>query len=96
MIFVRIGTKLTYSYTKVTTQFNLHVLLPLITMRQLSCHFLNSISTDILETIYLSEDKSIPDSEIESCRMRNNSSLISSKSSFTPDNPPVLQSKYPI
>ena len=50
--FFRIGTKSSSSYLKATTQYNLHVLPPLIKMRQLSHNFINSISIDILETIY--------------------------------------------
>ena len=65
-------------------------------MSQLSHNFLNLISTDISETIYWSEE-SIHDSETERCRMHDNSSSIISKSaSLSSDNPPVLQSKYPI
>ena len=62
MTFIRIGTKSSSSYLKVTTQCN-HQLLPLlIQMRQLSHLFLNSISADILETINWSvnERVSIP------------------------------------
>ena len=79
--FIRIGTKSTSFYIKVTTQFNLYVLLPLIKMSSLSRSFLNSMSRDILETIYWSEDESIHDSEIERCNMHNNSSSNCSKSS---------------
>ena len=97
MIFVRIGTKSTSSYTKATTHFNLRVLPPLIKMYWLSYNFLNPISVDNLETIYCSEDKNEHDWEIERFRMRNNSTSICFKSSSTPpDNPPVLQSKYSI
>ena len=77
---------------KVTTQFNHRGLPPLIKIHQLSHNFLNSISTNILETIRWSEDESIHDSEI-----RNNPSSNCSKSSSTPpDNPHILQYKYPI
>ena len=78
MTFIRIGTKSPYSYTKVTIESYLRVLFPLIKMRRLSRNFSNSISTDILEMIYWSEDKSIHDSEIERCRIRSYSSSISS------------------
>ena len=92
---IRIGTKSISSYTKATTQFNLCILPSLIKMRRLSCNFLNSISIDILEMIYCSEDESMHDSEIERCRIHDNTSLIGSKSSSTPpDNPHVLQSKH--
>ena len=49
---IRIGTKSISYHIKATAQYNLHVLLLLIKMRQLSHNFLKSISTDILETIY--------------------------------------------
>ena len=48
MVFIRIGMKSISFYTKVTTQLNLHVLLSLLKMRQLSRNFLKSISIDIL------------------------------------------------
>ena len=97
MTIIRIGTKSASSYTKATTQFNLHVLPPSIKMRLLSRSFLNSISIDFLEMIYWSEDESIHDLEIERCNIHNNSSSNCSKSSSTPpDNPPILQSEYPI
>ena len=95
MTFIRIGTKSPYSYTKVTIESYLRVLFPLIKMKRLSRNFSNSISTDILEMIYWSEDKSIHGSEIERFRIRNNSSSNCSKSSsIPPDNQPILQSKY--
>ena len=47
MAFIRIGTKSSSSYLKVTTQYNHQVLPPLIKIRQLTHLFLNSISTDI-------------------------------------------------
>ena len=64
MTFIRIGTKSISYYIKATTQYNLHVLLLLIKMRQLSHKLLNSISTDILETIYWSKDDMVHDSEM--------------------------------
>ena len=51
VVFIRIRRKSTSSYTKATTQFNIHILSPLIKMRQLSRNFLNSISIDVLEKI---------------------------------------------
>ena len=64
-------------------------------MRQLSRNFLNLISTYVIETVHWSKDESMHDSEIERCRIYNNSSSIGSKSPSTPpDNPPDLQSKY--
>ena len=66
-------------------------------MRQSSHNFLNSISTYISDAIYWFEDESINDLEKERRRMNDKLLLISSKASFIPpDNPPVLQSKYPI
>ena len=47
MAFIRIGTKSSSSYLKVTTQYNHQDLPPLIKIRQLIHLFLNSISTDI-------------------------------------------------
>ena len=47
MAFIRIGTKSSSSYLKVTTQYNHQVLPPLIKIRQLTHLFLNSLSTDI-------------------------------------------------
>ena len=97
MTFIRIWTKSISSYMKVTTQFNHRGLPPLIKIHQLSHNFLKSISTNILETIRWSEDESIHDLEIERCNIHNNSSSNCSKSSSTPpDNPPILQSEYPI
>ena len=92
MISICIGTKSSSSYMKVTTQYNHHVIPPLIKIHQLRHNFLKSISIDILETIYYSEDESVHDSDI--C---NNSSSNCSKSSFAPpDSQPILQFKCPI
>ena len=44
MTYIRIGTKSSSSYLKATTQYNYHILPPIIKMRQLSHVFLNSIS----------------------------------------------------
>ena len=49
--FIRIGTKLSSSYLKATTQYNHQVLPPFIQRRLLRHLLLNSISADILETI---------------------------------------------
>ena len=54
MIFIYILSKSSSLYHRVTTQFNLHTLPLLIKMRHLSHNFVNSTSTDILETIYIS------------------------------------------
>ena len=45
MTFIRIGTKLSSSYLKATTQCNLHVLPPLIKIRQLSHIFKLNINS---------------------------------------------------
>ena len=62
MTFIRIGTKSISYYIKAAAQYNLHVLLLLIKMRQLSRIFLNSISVYILETInwYVNESVYVP------------------------------------
>ena len=85
MICIRIGTKSSFSYTKATTHLNHHILLPIIKMRQLSHNLLNSISTDVLETIYWYEDESVHDPEIY-----NNSSSNCSKSLSSLKQPPIL------
>ena len=59
MTYIRIGTKSSSSYLKVTTQYNHHILPPIIKMRQLSHVFLNSISADVLETINWSVNQSV-------------------------------------
>ena len=89
MTFIRIGTKSSSSYTKPTTQYNNQVLPPLINMRLLSNDFLISIPTDVIELINWSKMicKYIP------------SNFSKSSSTFTStlhDNPPILQSLYPI
>ena len=48
---IRIGTESSSSYIKVTKQFNLRVLPPLINMRQLSYNFIILISINILDAI---------------------------------------------
>ena len=50
--FIRIGNRSSSSYLKAITQYNHHILPPIIKIRPLSYVFLNSISEDILETIY--------------------------------------------
>ena len=98
MIFIRIGTKSSSSYTKPIKQYNNQVLPPLINMRLLSNNFLNSISTDVIESINRSENErvSIP----VSCKYipsNFSTSTSISTSTFTlHDNPPILQSLYPI
>ena len=92
MTFIRVRTRYTYSYIKGTTQFNHHILPPIIKMRQLSHYFLNWISTDILEKIYWSDDEIVSDPVI----CNNSSSTYSKSSSTSYDNPTILQSIYPI
>ena len=98
MTFIRIGTKSSSSYTKPTTQYNNQVLPPLINMRLLSNDFLTSIPTYVIESInwFENERESIPDS----CKyIPSNFSKSTSSSSSTStlhDNPPILQSFYPI
>ena len=58
-IFNRIGVKSSSSYTKASTQYNNQFLPPLINMRLLSNVFLNSISTDVIETINWSENERV-------------------------------------
>ena len=61
-------------------------------MRRLSHNFVKSISIDILETIYWSEDESVSDPVI----CKNSSSNCSKFSYMSHDNPPILKSIYPI
>ena len=64
-------------------------------MRQLSRVFLNSISIDVLETINWSVNESVCVPVILKNAFSNSSN--SSKSTSTSyDNPPILQSMYPI
>ena len=55
LIFIRIGTKSSLSYSKPATQYTHQILPPFIKMRQLTRLFLDSISIDILDTINWSE-----------------------------------------
>ena len=59
MTCIRIGTKSSSSYTKPTTQYNNQVLPPLINLRLLSNVFLNSISSDVIESINWSENERV-------------------------------------
>ena len=61
-------------------------------MRQLSHYFLNSITTEVLETIYWSENERISDPVM----CKHSSSNCSKSASTSHDNPPILQSIYPI
>ena len=60
MTIIRIGTKSSFSYTKPNKQYNNQILPPFIKMRQLTHLFLNSILTDILDTINWSENERVP------------------------------------
>ena len=62
MVCVRIGTKSSSSYIKVTTRLNLHIISPLIKIRQLNRNFLKSISIDISDAICWSKNENINDS----------------------------------
>ena len=92
MTFIRIGTKSSSSYLKATTQYNHHVLPPLIQMRQLSHLFLNPISVDILETINCSVNERVSVPEI----CKNSPSNCSKYTSTPHDSPPILQTLCPI
>ena len=94
MIYIRFGTKSLLSYPKPATQYSHQVLPPFIKMRQLTHLFLNSISTDILDTINWSENEDVPVPTI--CKTTSsNCSKSTSISTFTStstshDNPPIL------
>ena len=92
MAYIRIETKSSSSYLKATTKYNHHILLPIIKMCQLSHVFLNSISADILDTIIWSVNKSLSVSAILKIAFSNSSKCTSTSY----DNPPILQSMYPI
>ena len=102
MTFIRIGTKSSSSYTKPIKQYNNQVLPPLINMRLLSSNFLNSISTDVIESINWSENERVSIPAIykyissNSSKSRSTSSSQSTSTSTLHDNPPILQSLYPI
>ena len=87
MTYIRIGTKSSSSYWKATTQYNHHILSPIIKMCQLSHVFLNSISADFLETINWSVNESVCVPAI----FKNASSNYSKSTSKSYDNPPILQ-----
>ena len=95
MTFIRIGTKSSSSYLKATTQYNHHILPPIIKMRQLSHAFLNSISVDVLETINWSVNESVC-VPVNLKSAPSNSSNSSKSTSTSYDNPPILQSMYHI
>ena len=89
MTSIRIRTKSSSSYLKATTLYNHQVLPPLMHMCQLNHIFLKSISADILETINLSVNKRVYVPTI--CK---NAPYFSKSTSR--DNPPILQTLYPI
>ena len=92
LTFIRIGNRSSSSYLKAITQYNHHILPPIIKMRQLSHVFLNSISADILETINCSVNESVSGPVI----LKNIPSNSSKSTSTSYDNLPILQSMYPI
>ena len=59
MTFIRIGTKSSSSYKKLSTQYNTQVFPPLIIMRLLSNDILNLLSTDVIESINWSENERV-------------------------------------
>ena len=65
-------------------------------MRLLSNLFLNSISTDIIETINWSENERVSIPAICKNLPSNFSKSTSTSTSTSHDNPPILQSLYPI
>ena len=86
LTFICIGNRPSSSYLKAITQYNHHILPPIINMRQLSHVFQNSMSADILETInwYINESVSIP------VILKNSPSNSSKSTSISYDNPPIL------
>ena len=60
-------------------------------MRQLSHNFMNSVSTEILETTHWSENEHVSDPKI--CKKSPSNHSKSSPTSH--DNPPILQYIYP-
>ena len=98
MTFILIGTKSSSSYTKSTTQYNNQVLPPLNSMRLLSNDFRNSISTDVIESINWSKNErvSIPSSRKYISYHFSKFTSTSTSTCTLHDNPPNLQSLYPI
>ena len=94
LTFIHIGNRSSSSYLKANTQYNHHILPPIIKIRPLSYVFLNSISEDILETIYWSVNESVSVPVILKNAPSNSSKSTSTSISY--DNPPILQSMYPI
>ena len=100
MTFIRIGAKSPSSYTKPTAQYNNQVLPPLNDMRILSSNFLNSMSTDVIESINwsLNERVFIPASckHIPSNFSKSTTISTSISTSTSHVNPPILSHLYPI
>ena len=92
LTFIHIGNRSSSSYLNTITQHNHHILPPIIKMRQLSLVFLNSISADILETMHWSVNESISVPVI----FKNDPSNSLKSTSTSYENPPILQSMYPI
>ena len=89
--FICIATKSSSSYLKATTQYNHQGLPPLIQMRQLNHLFLKSILA-VLETINWSVNERVSGPAI----CKNDSSNCSKSISTSYDNPPILQTLYPV
>ena len=92
--FIRIETKSSSSYLKATTQYNHQVFPPLVQMRQLSHLFLNSISANIIKTIHWYVNERV--STLAICRNTPSNCSKSISTSTSHNNPPILQSMYPI
>ena len=102
MTFIRIGTKSSSSYTIPIKQYNNQVIPPYIKMRQLTHLSLNSISSDILDTINWSEKEcvSVPTTfrnNSSNCSKSTSASTSTTSSPYTSHhNPHMLPSLYPI
>ena len=92
MTYHRIGNKPSSSYLKAFPQYNHHILPPIIKMLQLSHVFLTSITTDIIGTMNQSVNAILSIPVICKHSQYNFSKSISTSH----DNPPILQSFYPI
>ena len=99
MTFIRIGTKSSSSYLKATLQCHHRVLLPLIKTRQLTHQFLNSISTEVLDTIDWTENEcfSVPAicKNVPFNSTNPTSSSRTTSTSISHDNPLIVPSLYP-
>ena len=92
LTFIRIENRSSSLYLKAITQYNHHILAPIIKMRQLSHVFLNSISVNILERINWSVNESVYVQAIS----KNTPPKCSKSISISYDNPPILQFMYHI